>query len=594
MLGPCLRVQWCLLLLGLPGSHAEDTNCDVASLLQRPASGEQPAKLAASDQKPQHVPDAAGAEVQSTSPPSPRVANGGGMGRMGMMMGGGFSFSMLFMIVLMGLSGSILSCGSTCFWGVWSFLGGFFMAEVDVECKSEAHKWLEFWISQCPEMEERSSRWRMALQRELGPQHATTNRAQRLCQAAEAAHTENQPCFLPRDGESTRITFQGWWLWIKMGASKEGGQQQTGNPPNMLMGAGGMGNDEKVIRITSPFRHKQKIIDLLKDASKLYTDKLKTHTMIWTVAGGGGRCRWRVLDARPSRPLDTVVLEGSVAEDICKDVQRFLKGEAWYCARGVPYRRGYLLYGPPGCGKTSFITALAGELHLVICIINLASRELTDDSLLELLSEAPRHSILLLEDVDAAFRRDEAQTEMPAPMPSPAQQQMPGTRNARRADGPTGVTFSGVLNAIDGVAAQEGKVLFLTTNHPDRLDEALVRPGRVDVRVNFGLASKETAQRLFWRFYKDTPMENLKEGEVSEEVLQGLAEEFAEKVPDKQVSPATIQGLLMDHRDDPRVVLKHMGRLLPPAPVKCEGDVGAGLQKEVMEQELQTKAEDEA
>jgi len=481
-----------------------------------------------------------------------------------MMMGGGGSSSMIFMMIIMGLSGGILACGSTVFWALCGFIGSFFTAEVDIEVRSEAYKWLEFWMSQCPQLEERSTRFRLALSRELGPQVSSTNRAARLADAAEAAHKTNEPVYLPRDGESTRISFNGWWLWIKMGVTKEGanGQPQPSGPVNLM---GGGGEPEKSIRITAPFRNKAKITELLNEACKLYTDKLKTHTMIWTVAGGGGgRARWRVLDARPTRPLDTVVLEGGVAQNVCKDVQRFLQSEQWYVARGVPYRRGYLLHGPPGCGKTSFITALAGELHLVICIINLASRELTDDSLLELLSEAPRHSILLLEDVDAAFKT--------APEPSAPAADSAGGRGIhnRRMNEGAGITFSGVLNAIDGVAAQEGKVLFLTTNHSDRLDEALVRPGRVDMRIHLGLATQETARRLFLRFYKDTDLGG-EHGESSQEMLQALADEFSSKVPDGKISPATIQGLLMDHRDCPRSALLEVDRLAVTLPEPSDG-----------------------
>lgn len=70
---------------------------------------------------------------------------------------------------------------------------------------------------------------------------------------------------------------------------------------------------------------------------------------------------------------------------------------------GIPYRRGYLLHGPPGCGKSSFITALAGELEYGICVLNLSERGLSDDRLNHLLSVAPQNTIILLEDIDAAF-----------------------------------------------------------------------------------------------------------------------------------------------------------------------------------------------
>lgn len=72
---------------------------------------------------------------------------------------------------------------------------------------------------------------------------------------------------------------------------------------------------------------------------------------------------------------------------------------------GIPYRRGYLLYGPPGSGKTSFIQALAGSLSYDICLLNLSERGLGDDKLTHLLSNAPERSFVLIEDVDAAFNK---------------------------------------------------------------------------------------------------------------------------------------------------------------------------------------------
>ena len=85
----------------------------------------------------------------------------------------------------------------------------------------------------------------------------------------------------------------------------------------------------------------------------------------------------------------------------------------WYRARGIPYRRGYLLHGPPGCGKTSYITALAGELQYSICVLNLSDRSMSDDRLAHRLADAPENSIILLEDVDAVFvSRDDAKTKM--------------------------------------------------------------------------------------------------------------------------------------------------------------------------------------
>ena len=85
------------------------------------------------------------------------------------------------------------------------------------------------------------------------------------------------------------------------------------------------------------------------------------------------------------------------------DVEKFLNGSRWYYDRGIPYRRGYLLHGPPGSGKTSFVLALAGHLDFNICVLSLSDSGMTDDRLNHLLTQAPPRSIILLEDIDAAF-----------------------------------------------------------------------------------------------------------------------------------------------------------------------------------------------
>jgi chaperone BCS1 len=105
-------------------------------------------------------------------------------------------------------------------------------------------------------------------------------------------------------------------------------------------------------------------------------------------------------------------------------------------------------------------------LKLNLCYLNLSSGEVDDDSLNRLLSEAPERSIILLEDVDAMF------------MDRSAVQ-----RNK--------LSFSGFLNALDGVRSQEGQILFMTTNHKEKLDQALLRPGRADVHVNLNYASEK-------------------------------------------------------------------------------------------------------
>lgn len=140
--------------------------------------------------------------------------------------------------------------------------------------------------------------------------------------------------------------------------------------------------------------------DLLDEAKALATAARTGRTVIYTAWGA----EWRPFgQPRARRLLESVVLDKGVKERIAGDLKSFMQRGRWYAERGVPYRRGYLLHGPPGSGKSSFITALAGSLELDIAILNLSERGLTDDKLNHLLANAPERTLILLEDVDAAF-----------------------------------------------------------------------------------------------------------------------------------------------------------------------------------------------
>ena len=128
--------------------------------------------------------------------------------------------------------------------------------------------------------------------------------------------------------------------------------------------------------------------------------RMQGKTVMYTVIGTD----WRPFGhPKARRPVSSVILDHGVADTVLADVREFMDSQEWYKERGIPYRRGYLLHGPPGCGKTSFITALAGELEYSICVLNLSDRSMSDDRLMHRLADAPENSIILLEDIDAAF-----------------------------------------------------------------------------------------------------------------------------------------------------------------------------------------------
>lgn len=183
---------------------------------------------------------------------------------------------------------------------------------------------------------------------------------------------------------------------------------------------------------------KQLFIDMLHEAREFGLQGSEGLTSIYKPAGGPPP-KWEVFGQpmRP-RPLDSVILGEGVSNKLVADVQEFISNSKWYQDRGIPYRRGYLLYGPPGCGKSSFITALAGELQHNICLLNLSMFGMNDDWLSKLMSEAPAESIILLEDIDAAFvSREDDDVKY---------------------RGMTRLTLSGMLNAMDGVITSEGRI----------------------------------------------------------------------------------------------------------------------------------------
>ncbi|XP_064381973.1 mitochondrial chaperone BCS1-like isoform X2 [Halichondria panicea] len=258
-------------------------------------------------------------------------------------------------------------------------------------------------------------------------------------------------------------------------------------------------------------------------------EEMEGKTIMYTPVGA----EWRQFGyPRKHRAINSVILNQGITEAIVDDIKGFVSTPQWYMERGIPYRRGYLLYGPPGCGKSSFITALAGELDYSICVLNLSDRGLSDDRLNHLLSLAPQRSLVLLEDVDAAFVSREESAK------------------AKTAyEGLSRVTFSGLLNTLDGVASTEGRVVFMTTNYLDRLDPALIRPGRVDMKVAIDYASPYQLEQMYLRFYPEQPI--------------ARAQLFAEQVTcmNKPVSMAQLQGYFMFYKNDPEDSLNNVNQI---------------------------------
>ncbi|KAF7340562.1 p-loop containing nucleoside triphosphate hydrolase protein [Mycena sanguinolenta] len=212
----------------------------------------------------------------------------------------------------------------------------------------------------------------------------------------------------------------------------------------------------------------------------------------------------------------------------------------------------------PGRGKSSTIHAIAGELGLEIYFISLASPGIDDYSLARLVGDTPSRCILLLEDIDCAFPSrtefDEDDDEEEKKNQKKDQYGKP-IRRFNMMPPKSAVTLSGLLNMLDSVSSEEGRITFATTNHIGNLDPALIRPGRMDVKIKYGLATTEQIEQVFIVFF---PAVNVEEKEsdtavpaYTEADLSRHAAEFAAAIPNDTYSISQIQGYLLTKKHDP-------------------------------------------
>jgi mitochondrial chaperone BCS1 len=206
---------------------------------------------------------------------------------------------------------------------------------------------------------------------------------------------------------------------------------------------------------------------------------------------------WVRVEGYRARRLESVILKTGENERLVQDIEQFRASKERYGQLGVPYHRGYLFYGPPGTGKTSLVSALAARFGMTIYWVSLG--DLNDKSLMRAVQGVPTNSVILFEDIDcmkvAKARPDADERDRQIWTGKPGDDTGPAER--------LGVTLSGVLNVLDGFHAPENVLFVMTTNHIEALDPALLRPGRIDYRLELSIASKEQKIALYQRFFPE-------------------------------------------------------------------------------------------
>ncbi len=226
-------------------------------------------------------------------------------------------------------------------------------------------------------------------------------------------------------------------------------------------------------------------------------------TRIYTVASWDG---WNLLTRQTKRPIDSIFLSQRNRTALRSHLDWFVQAKDWYTKFGIPYRTGLCLYGPPGTGKTSLVKAICAQYDLGLYVVDLAN--MTDKGLKDLVWRVGPRAVILMEDIDTVGASSKRQADTV---------EESATKEPK-------VTLGGLLNAVDGIVDSDGRIVVMTTNHIQKIDPALLRPGRVDLSLELGFMNAEMFVEAFKRFYPEflVPLETSWRPEVTPAQFQRL------------------------------------------------------------------------
>ncbi|TVU01927.1 hypothetical protein EJB05_52574, partial [Eragrostis curvula] len=306
-------------------------------------------------------------------------------------------------------------------------------------------------------------------------------------------------------------------------------------------GHGGGGYQQDILSFEVSFhkKHKEKALNsylpFILATVKAIRDQERT-LMIYMLSEYSDE--WSPIDLHHPSTFDTLAMDHKLKQSIIDDLNRFVNRKDYYKRTGKAWKRGYLLYGPPGTGKSSLIAAMANHLRFDIYDLELTEVGSNSD-LRRLLVGISNRSILVVEDIDCTIELK--QREENEDKSNSSAEEKKGSSDK--------VTLSGLLNFVDGLWSTSGeeRIIVFTTNYKERLDPALLRPGRMDMHIHMGYCTPE-AFRILVKNYHSVDYHS------TYPAIEELIKEAA-------VTPAEVAEFLM-RNDDTDVVLHDLIDLL--------------------------------